>query len=80
MFRRTPGGREIVSRRRKITTREKGNRKTIVNKRRKDNRLTRKLTQFLVDYSYVCKDPVMSRDNSALTGSPMVTNLGCVSR
>ena len=66
MFRHTPGGgREIVSR------------KTIVNRKRKDNRLTRKLTELLVHYSHMCKNPVMSRNNStAVTESTIVTNLG----
>ena len=56
---------------------KKGNRRTIVNRKRKDNRLTRKLTELLVHYSHMCKNPVMSRNNStAVTESTIVTNLG----
>ncbi len=57
--------------------REIDNRKTIVNRKRKDNRLTRKLTKLLVHYSHMCKNPVMGRNNStAVTESTIATNLG----
>ena len=61
--------------------REKDNRKTIVNRKRKDNRLTRKLTELLVHYSHMCKNPVMSRNNStAVTEKHYGYELGMVSR